>query len=341
MSNKEIIVSIIIPAYNAEKTIDNCIQGILKQTVHNWQLFIVNDGSTDNTEKILDKYALQDSRIKIFHQENKGVSAARNYAIKKVETPYFVCVDSDDYIFPTYLEELLKAKKLYPECLNIWSCFQTVNNQLDRIGEKHLLSDDSQYVVFDKKDAVFLYKKWMMQMPWHRLYDTSVVKINQVLMNEKLSLGEDFLFNLDYLDATGESKIVVVNAPTYNYVRSDKDSLDHKYRKDLYKIYQLQDHTFEKYIIKWKAFDYEEYINSCFFHYENVLRNTFHPDNKESFIKKIQYNNRILKSEECKEILKNKTCYVNQYYDKAYKTGNYVWIVMLDWILSKRKEKTK
>ena len=341
MNDKEIKVSIIVPAYNAERTIDNCIHGILGQTIHDWKLLIVDDGSTDDTGKILDGYALQDSRINVFHMENNGVSAARNYAIRRVDTPYFVCIDSDDYVFPNYLEELLETKRQYPAYLNIWSCFQTVENQLDKIGVKYLLSEDKKYAVFDKRDAVFLYKKWMLQMPWHRLYDTNIVIKNHIIMNEKLSLGEDFLFNLEYLDATENSKIVVVNTASYNYVRSDKDSLDHKYRKDLYEIYRLQDFIFEKYIKKWDTSDYEGYINSCFYHYENILRNTFHPDNKERFFKKIQYNNRILKDVECKKILKSKTCYVNQYYDKAYKTGNYIWVVLLDWILSKRKGKNK
>lgn len=337
--NQDALVSIILPAYNSEKTIENCIESILKQTISNWILYIVNDGSTDNTSDILDEYSLQDSRINVFHRKNHGVSSSRNFMISKVKTPYFVCIDSDDCIFPNYLEELLIAKKKYPDYIHIWSGFQTVSSQKTIDGEKHILSTNSIYSSYDRNDILFLYDSWMVQMPWHKLYETKIVQENNLKMDESLSLGEDLLFNLHYLDLVKNTKILFINKVTYNYVRSDKDSLDHKYRSDLLYIYEKIDDVFSKCLEVWNINNREIFYNSCYYHYENILKNTFHSDNKSSFFKKIKYNNKILKSSNFKEVYDKKNCHVNKFYDMAYRSQNYLLVRCLDLLIKIKKGK--
>ena len=333
MATGKPIFSIVLPAYNAEQTISNCLEGIINQTITDWILLIVDDGSTDRTGNILDRYASQDSRIKVFHRTNHGVSASRNYAISKINTPYFVCVDSDDYIFPNYLEELLNAKIKYPEYFHIWSCFQTVEQQKQPVGKKHLISETEKYSLLDRQDILRLFELWMVQMPWHRLYNTKIVQQNNLKMDETLSLGEDLIFNLQYLDAVEDTRILIINETTYNYVRNDKDSLDHKYRHDLLQIYSKIDGIFEQYLNKWGIEDLDTFVNSCYFHYENILKNTFHRDNKESFIKKIKFNNKILKSDKYRAINKSRTCSINKLYDRAYQSENYFWVLCLDMLI--------
>lgn len=332
-------ISIVLPVYNAKNTIKKCLEGIENQTISDWKLLVVDDGSTDETGIILDTYAERDSRIIIYHRENQGVSESRNYAISMIDTPYFVCVDSDDYIFPDYLEILLEAKRKFPDYYNIWSGFQTVESQKQIKGKKHLLSSNAKYSFKERDDILFLYNAWMVQMPWHKLYDTKIVQQNALKMDEKLSLGEDFIFNLEYMDMIENKKVLIINKVTYNYVISDKDSLDHKYRKDLLNIYIQNDKTFAKYLTKWEIEDWDIFINSCFYHYVNAMRNTFHKENKEFFINKIKYNNKILKSEDFKEIYSNRTCYLNKYYDRAYRSGNYIFVRILDYIVKIRKGK--
>lgn len=334
-------VSIVLPVFNAENTIKNCLEGIINQTISDWILLVVDDGSTDNTGKILDIYAAKDSRIKVYHRRNQGVSKSRNYAISKVNTPYFVCVDSDDYVFENYLEVLLKAKRKFPNYYNIWSCFQIVKSQKQIEGEKHILSENMEYSFKGRDDILFLYDSWMVQMPWHKLYDTKIVQQKALKMDERLSLGEDFIFNLHYMDAVKDRKILIINEITYNYVRCDKDSLDHKYRKDLLDIYIHNDKIFAQYLNKWNIKDLKIFINSCFYHYENIMRNTFHKENKMDFANKIRYNNKILKSAKFKEIYSDKTCYVNKYYDLAYRSGNYFWVCILDFVIKVGKGKKR
>ena len=91
------MVSIIVPVYNAEKYIDECIQSVLCQTYAAWELLLVDDGSTDNSGNICDKYAREDIRIKVLHQKNQGVSVARNVALDWAKGDYIIFLDSDDF----------------------------------------------------------------------------------------------------------------------------------------------------------------------------------------------------------------------------------------------------
>lgn len=104
---ENILVSIIVAAYNVEKYIGNCIESILKQTYRNFELIIIDDGSRDNTKILCEKYRNMDDRITVIHQTNQGVSAARNNGLKKISGDYVTFIDSDDEISDKYLENLL------------------------------------------------------------------------------------------------------------------------------------------------------------------------------------------------------------------------------------------
>lgn len=103
-------VSIIMPAYNVEKYIEDAIQSVLAQTYRNFELLIINDGSTDDTERICGKYASSDDRVLLFSTSNKGVSAARNYGLEHASGEYLLFLDSDDYISSECLSTLVKIK---------------------------------------------------------------------------------------------------------------------------------------------------------------------------------------------------------------------------------------
>ena len=97
-------VSIIIPAYNVERVLPRCLDSIQAQNYSDWEAIVVDDGSTDATPTILDQYAANDTRIKAIHQENQGVSVARNNAMKQAKGTYILFVDGDDFLHPQTLE---------------------------------------------------------------------------------------------------------------------------------------------------------------------------------------------------------------------------------------------
>ena len=121
------LVTIVVPIYNVEKYLDRCIKSITSQTYKNIEILLVNDGSPDNSDKIMEKWRKKDKRIKCLYKENGGLSDARNYAINRAKGKYICFIDSDDYIDEYYVE------KLYNEMIKndaeiTWCNFNTVND---------------------------------------------------------------------------------------------------------------------------------------------------------------------------------------------------------------------
>ena len=131
----DIKFSIIVPAYNVADYIGDCLDSILNQTYKNFEVLVVNDGSTDNTHNICEYYKNKDSRILVFNKTNGGLSDARNYGMKRATGEYIVFIDSDDYIHTNSLEEF--SKKLYgnPDVL-ITRLVQTyeIDKKIERDG---------------------------------------------------------------------------------------------------------------------------------------------------------------------------------------------------------------
>ncbi len=113
MMDNQSLVSIMMPAYNAELFIQSAIESIISQTYNNWELIIINDGSTDQTENIIKNF--EDSRIQYYHQENKGEAAARNLALSKTKGEYVAFLDSDDKYLPDFLEKTVAFLSQNPE----------------------------------------------------------------------------------------------------------------------------------------------------------------------------------------------------------------------------------
>ena len=103
------MISVIMPVYNSEKYVAEAIESICNQSYENWELLIVNDGSTDRTSQIIDIYAGKDSRIKVFHRKNEGVSAARNFALNQACGAYVTFIDSDDVYHNDRLNRMLQV----------------------------------------------------------------------------------------------------------------------------------------------------------------------------------------------------------------------------------------
>lgn len=112
MNNSKPTISVIVPVYNAEKYLHRCVDSILSQTFTDFEVLLINDGSTDTSGVICDEYAQKDARVRVFHKENGGVSSARNVGIKNMRGLYSIHVDSDDWVEPSYLKDLYSCAKV-------------------------------------------------------------------------------------------------------------------------------------------------------------------------------------------------------------------------------------
>lgn len=142
------LVSVIMPAYKQAEYIGEALDSLLNQTYKGWEVIVVDDGSPDNVAQIVETYSKQDSRIKFYHTENHGVSAARNFAASKSEGEYLLPLDADDKIAPTYIQKCVEHFEKYPETTLVycqWKYFGTKNKAtpLRYKGYKHLLIENS------------------------------------------------------------------------------------------------------------------------------------------------------------------------------------------------------
>lgn len=164
--------SILIVNYNKENEIERCINSVLNQTYDNYELIIVDDGSTDNSRKIINKYK-KNKKVRIFFKENTGVSDTRNFAITKVKTKYFMFVDSDDYIDNNLLEEIEKYKEY--DILS-FNCYMVRKNKVKKDKSKGLFNSNDGEVTMNN----YISSRSLFLVPWGYMYNIDLFKKNKL-----------------------------------------------------------------------------------------------------------------------------------------------------------------
>ena len=327
------MVSVIVPVYKVEKVLSYCIDSILKQDFSDFELILIDDGSPDRSGLICDQYAKKDSRIKVIHKDNGGVSRARNSGIDIAEGKYICFIDSDDYIDKNYLSFLIEAKKCNEEYDNIWCGFQTVDGYKadTKILQKVIYTNNEKITLSSVKEIMTLHEKWLDAGPCCKLYNKKIIVENNLYFLEDLSIGEDLIFNFNYLSYTN-GKILVLNKTLYNYMVVNDLSLGSKYYSNMFEIYKKINGIMKFYLKKWNCGETQffKFYNACFFKYEVVLKNTLRKDNNISYKEKIKYNNHILRSEEFRQAFNNMTYKPNFLYKLAYLSGNYRFVKFVD-----------
>ena len=327
------MISVIIPVYNADRFLHHCIDSVLNQSYSDFELLLINDGSTDKSGNICDQYAKTDKRIRVVHTENGGVSKARNKGIELAKGDYICFIDSDDYICEHYLEELVTTALKFTDANNVWCGFQTVNGYKKPKVIQRVLFSEAEDISFSSREYIMsLHKLWLDPMPWNKLYVRSIIISHHIRFPEDLSLGEDLIFNLNYLDFTN-GKIVIVNKPLNFYVQSGQDSLDNRFYPNLFEIYKRINTSLLLSISKWQCdqSQFDMYYNSCFYSYERVLRNTYHKNSTINNKKK--YNRYVMKSDEFKSAFNNSTCFIHPLYKVAYRHSMCFLLRLLDTVL--------
>lgn len=168
------VVSIIVPVYNAEKTLRRCVDSILKQSYRNWELLLIDDGSIDASALICDNYTLSDKRIKVFHKINAGVSSARNIGLENARGEWITFVDSDDCVKDVYLENLLGHVK---ETIDLVISFAEIHGKEFIRKENYpsrLITQDNFDILFTESDM------YWHTSPWSKLYRRKIIQNNNL-----------------------------------------------------------------------------------------------------------------------------------------------------------------
>lgn len=286
-------VSVIVPLYNAEKTLVRCVQSILRQTYRHLEVILVNDGSSDRSGTICENLALTDERIKVYHQQNAGPASARNVGIKRARGEYIQFVDADDVISAKMVETLLKTEKA-----DLVICgYQRGNEQVlpPLIGNFSIANFLVHFGSF--------YKQTLLSSPCNKLYRSAVLQTEEILFPENVRYGEDLRFNLAYLQHA--KSITVVNDVLYIYQESSK-SLTHAYIPNLYRQHIELDHIVRTFLRENNAETMENMEEVAITFANRVLHslaNLFHPESpftvreKKQFVREIMKDPYVLKQQ--------------------------------------------
>lgn len=254
------MISIIVPIYNAEKTLHRCIDSILSQTYTDFELLLVNDGSTDKSECIISEYqSAIGGKIKTFHKENGGVSSARNLGLDYAQGEWVMFVDADDYIEPHFLSSMVTS-----------ACHYNV----DLVVGRYLINHTDEIIIPPEKASGFIdnvplfltghINDTLMRVPWGKLFRRSLIG-NIMRFNRKMKFGEDTHFMLQFLRL---SKFIVYSEPCactcpnrYVWYGEGGDAFIQKYQQSVqesvyclkaimsqYESLQLHSLEFEKFI---------------------------------------------------------------------------------------------
>jgi glycosyltransferase involved in cell wall biosynthesis len=204
-------LSIIVPVYNSEEYLRQCIDSILNQKFEDYELLLINDGSTDDSGNICNEYTERDKRVKVYNQENSGVSAARNIGLEHSTGEWITFVDSDDYLRTNYFFDIENNKDADWILLNI-------EREMNSQPEVFLDFDNCYFEMNTFTERYSLYPDF--PSPWGRFFKSEIIKTNNIRFNQGLKFGEDAVFNISYLQYCR----IVYTSNSSSYVYRDTES---------------------------------------------------------------------------------------------------------------------
>ena len=301
-------ISIIVPVYNVEKYLRECLDSLCKQTLKEMEIILIDDGATDGSGAILDEYAARDDRIRVLHKKNAGVAAARNDGIRLAKGEWLAFVDSDDWLSPDMYEKAyaavkntdvdilyFDAVKSFPKREEDWSHFETEFETEERAA-------------LDAMQRGVLYfpmtpypTKVPIAAPWDKLFRASLIKEHGLCYIEELKTLDDMVFNLYALEYAGKIKYIKEALYHYRMVEGSITNAYKKNRPELDRIVFLHLLRFAKERGKDEAFYqavYARIIKSFAICFRLCF---FHKQNRQSFAEKKRRIREVMESEPYRE----------------------------------------
>ena len=234
-------ISIIIPVYNADKTVQRTVESLIYGQEQNIKIILIDDCSKDNSWKYCQDLSNRYPNVYCYQNEkNRGVSYTRNHGLAVADSEYIMFVDSDDWASGEYAAKLLTAAKQNPNSLVISGFYfrnEVAGYKQDYIWEK----DGENVYLITQKDFFELQKKFHLQQLWNKIFRRDVIEKMHIRFDERQSMGEDFQFVLDYMEAAKIKTCVVLNSPLYYYIRATQSSLMSHFGT------KINEHTFNRF----------------------------------------------------------------------------------------------
>lgn len=235
----EPVVSVIVPVYNGEQYIENCLDHLLHQTYHALEVIVVNDGSTDSSGAIAARIAAGDGRVRLLHQENAGVSAARNAALDAMTGEYAVFVDADDDITPDYVGALM-AQMENPD-IGLAICGYYMASRGEISAAKRYAFEDETISVELALERILRFQKYNPAI-WNKIFKTAVIREHGLSFDPSITIGEDMLFLIRY--CVHVKRCAVTGEPRYIYYTNPAGAMLERKNGGAFK---------EKWLSEWRA----------------------------------------------------------------------------------------
>lgn len=243
------MLSIIIPVYNTEKYLEKCVDSVLTQTYTDFEIILVDDGSKDKSSIICDKYSSKDARVRVVHKTNGGVSSARNTGLDICRGEYVMFVDSDDWLDPDFCEKLMSKAEGADLVAGGYTMVDKSGKSEYALKNRTIIFPEQLGTNFDE-----LYQKNFFNAPFSKIYKRDLI-VNQ-RFNTSVALGEDFLFNLEYLKKCLMIKVFDTVGYVYNCLNTDAATK------------KLRENDIEQVVVLYKTGE--------------IFLHTYCPDNPES-----------------------------------------------------------
>lgn len=266
--------SILIPVYNVEQYLEQCLNSVINQSFNDFEIILTDDGSTDNSGKICDKYAEKyPNMVKVFHKKNEGLLLTRRFELKKAQGEYIIFVDSDDYVSADLLKTIDETLKYHQCDMVIYNFYRFVDNKENFESQKVEYFNNT---VFNTKNKHEFYEKFILNHifvnMWIKAVKREIIDIEYDYKNWNVSKCEDVIQSFPLFDKA--EKIVFIDKKLYFY-RKNINSMTMQTKLSDYKDYLLcVEKTFE-YIDIWKINPKikEIYIEKQLSHFYSYLRN--------------------------------------------------------------------
>lgn len=212
-----VMVSVIIPVYNAEKALERCIKSILAQTYTDFELLLMDDGSRDKSAEIIDRYAQMDPRVRAVHKKNSGVSDTRNQGMDLARGKYIQFVDADDWLAPEALMHMQRTAEESRADMVVCDFYRVVGERTSvkgSIDEDGLITREQYAEYMARSPADYYYG-----VCWNKLFRRDILEAHHLRMDPSLSFCEDFIFDMEYI--LHAERIYILRIPLYYYVKTE------------------------------------------------------------------------------------------------------------------------
>ncbi|MEG1617636.1 MAG: glycosyltransferase family 2 protein [Bacteroidales bacterium] len=277
------LFSIIIPVFNVERYLSVCLDSVINQTFSNFEMILVNDGSTDGSTSICNVYKQKDERVRVFHKENGGVSSARNLGIEQAKGEWILFCDSDDWMDPNLLERYVRELSAENGVEMVVMGYKKCKR------DRYRPISTNQILKSDLISGLFLLEKHGYHgFLWNRIFKKEIIRKHNLRLDPNISFCEDHLFSFEYSEHIQE--MTLLPDTLYNYRVGSSSSLSNCYRNPWMVIQEAnrEKQICERLLKRSYSSEFEDQIFKayrCRMHI--ALSMFFHRKNKQPFKKKL------------------------------------------------------